>query len=139
MAVTNESAPSSIQADKTDDNHACCRYVSDHKPINCNAARQRYTSDYLDVQLANSGHTSCAGQYTSCPGSGVYAYSHFMQQGMADHRVWHSELCKADGTDRNASTDENGQARAGLGRIVALSYCSSTSCQSRLEKRCLFF
>ena len=100
-------APLSIQADKTDDNHACCRYVSDHKPINCNAARQRYTSDYLDVQLANNGHTSC--QYTSCPGGGVYAYSHFMQQGLADGRVWHSELCKADGTDRDASTDENGQ------------------------------
>ena len=33
-----------------------------------------------------------------------------MQQGMADHRIWHNELCKADGTDRDASVDENGQA-----------------------------
>ena len=31
-------------ADETDDNHACCRFVSDHKPINCNAARQVRTA-----------------------------------------------------------------------------------------------
>ena len=32
---------------------ACCRMTTNHVPINCNAARQRYTMDYIDVHLAN--------------------------------------------------------------------------------------
>ena len=71
---------------------ACCRMQTNHVPINCNAARQRYTMDYIDVHLANQ-----------------YAYSHFTQQGQAGGRIWHSELCMPDGSDRDASTDENGQ------------------------------
>jgi hypothetical protein len=32
-----------------DDRQACCRYVSDHTAIDCNAARMRYTKDYLSI------------------------------------------------------------------------------------------
>ena len=46
-------------ADTTDDNHACCRFTSDHVPINCNAARQRYVADYPDVQISNQYSYRC--------------------------------------------------------------------------------
>ena len=68
---------------------ACCRYTSTHNPINCNAARVKYVSDYVDVHL-----------------SGDYAYSQYTQTGRAEGRIWHSELCNEDGSDVDHDFDD---------------------------------
>ena len=93
------------------DRQACCRYVSDHQPINCNAARMRYTQDYLMItQCGGSqeemGGGSCGGDVTSWhnnDGLGSQGYSgawtHFTATGEAAGYIWHSELCNPDGTD----------------------------------------
>ena len=94
-----------------DDRQACCRYVSDHRPINCNAARMRYTTDYLSItqcggSVEEMGGGSCGGQVTSWHnndglGSQGYAasWNHYMETGQASGYIWHSELCNPDGTD----------------------------------------
>ena len=77
----------------------CCRYVSDHKPINCNAARTRYTKDYLSITQC----TTVGQRYCSYGGKGNQGYSsaltHFEQIGEKAGYMWHSELCEADGRD----------------------------------------
>ena len=103
-----------VQDDKGfehDDRQACCRYVSDHRPINCNAARMRYTSDYISItqcggSVEEMGGGSCGGQVTSWHnndglGSQGYAasWNHYMETGQASGYIWHSELCNPDGTD----------------------------------------
>jgi hypothetical protein len=73
---------------------ACCRYRSTHQPINCNAARKKYTQDYVDVNAANAN-----------------AYSSYMSVGRPQGRIWHSELCNLDGSDVDHDfDDETGQA-----------------------------
>ena len=56
---------------KDNGDRACCRYKSDHRPINCNAARKRYSLDYPDVTISNQ-----------------YAYSAYMQKGRREGRIW---------------------------------------------------
>ena len=77
----------------------CCRYVSDHKPINCNAARVRYTSDYLSITQC----TTVGQKYCRYDGQGNQGYSsaltHFEQTGEKSGYMWHSELCNLDGSD----------------------------------------
>ena len=110
----SESGQHGVQDDKGfehDDRQACCRYVSDHRPINCNAARMRYTHDYLLItQCGGSqeemGGGSCGGEVTSFhnnDGLGSQGYSgawtHFTATGEASGYIWHSEMCTAQGTD----------------------------------------
>ena len=91
-----------------DNRMACCRYVSDHRAINCNAARMRYTQDYLAITQCgydnmiwdNQGDS---GQWCNQDGLGNQgydaAYAHFTQTGEASGYIWHSELCNPDGSD----------------------------------------
>jgi hypothetical protein len=104
-----------------DARRSCCRYTSDHNPINCDAARKRYTKDYLVINecatdncegrdgngcganycsMATTGpgmsHTGAAGG--GAAGTSV-AYNHFRSTGEAAGYIWHSELCNADGSD----------------------------------------
>ena len=91
-----------------DDRQACCRYVSDHRPINCNAARMRYTQDYLSITQCGYDNMiwdnqGGAGQWCNQDGLGSQgydaAYAHFTRQGQSSGYIWHSELCNLDGSD----------------------------------------
>ena len=66
--------------DTSNDDRACCRYVSDHAPVNCPAARTRYTNDYVDISIANTP-----------------PWTHYQTVGRSEGRIWHSELCDPDG------------------------------------------
>jgi hypothetical protein len=68
---------------------ACCRYESDHRAINCHAARTRYLHDYMNGGAVNYQDTS----------GDEYAYSQYTQTGQAQGYIWHSELCNEDGSD----------------------------------------
>ena len=68
---------------------ACCRYESNHQPINCHAARTRYLHDYAGGGAVNYQATS----------GDEYAFSQYTQTGAAQGYIWHSELCNADGSD----------------------------------------
>jgi hypothetical protein len=81
-----------------DDRQACCRYTSTHIPIDCNAARNRYTLDYLSNTQCGF-HGSCGtatGGWANNDGMGSQgrsaAFNHFNQQGKASGYIWHSEL-----------------------------------------------
>ena len=70
-------------------NQVYCRYVSDHVDYNCPAAASRYLTDYPDLS-----------QYAT-----LDAYSHYLapQGGKSEGRIWHSELCSADGTNKGTA------------------------------------
>jgi len=55
-----------------------CRYVNRHEFKDCNNAAQRYLHDYPDV--AQSPYAP---------------FTHFMEHGKYEDRIWHSELCVA--------------------------------------------
>ena len=40
-----------------DGRQMCCRYSSDHQAVNCNAARMRYTDDYLSITQCAAGNS----------------------------------------------------------------------------------
>ena len=65
---------------------ACCRYETNHQPINCNAARVRYLHDYMGNAAADD---ATAGSQTS---GDEYAYSQYTQTGRPAGYIWHSEL-----------------------------------------------
>ena len=91
----------------------CCRYTSDHQPINCNAARMRYTQDYLTITQCEAGNTAESqytdGTYCNYDGLGSQGYdaafNHFHSTGQMAGYIWHSELCNLDGTDVVLSQD----------------------------------
>jgi hypothetical protein len=72
---------------------ACCRYETDHRPINCNAARIQYMHDYMGAAASDD---ATDGALTS---GDEYAYSQYSQTGRAAGYIWHSELCNDDGSD----------------------------------------
>ena len=63
-----------------------CRYVSNHVDIHCPAAAARYLRDYPDLQ-----------QYPE-----LDAFDHYnaVEGGKSEGRIWHTELCEADGTNK---------------------------------------
>ena len=65
-----------------------CRYVSNHVDINCPAAAARYLRDYPDLA-----------QYPT-----LDAFSHYNgnEGGKSEGRIWHSELCNLDGTNKGS-------------------------------------
>ena len=65
-----------------------CRYVSNHVDIHCNAAAARYLRDYPDLQ-----------QYPE-----LDAFDHYnaREGGKSEGRIWHSELCNSDGTNKGS-------------------------------------
>ena len=88
-----------------DDRQACCRYTSTHNPINCNAARNKYTEDYLSITQCGY-HGSCGREVNGWAnndglGSQGYdaAWAHYSQTGKSAGYIWHSDLCNPDGTD----------------------------------------
>ena len=56
-----------------------CRYVSDHKPIDCGSAASRYRNDYPEA-VADSPD----------------AWDAYQHKGKWEDKIWHSELCQAD-------------------------------------------
>ena len=83
-----------------DNEVACCRYTTNGgRRINCNAARQRYQEDYLQIAACHhsGGRTAADGSY--CNYDNQYAYTHFLQNGQDGGYIWHDELCNPDGTD----------------------------------------
>jgi hypothetical protein len=57
-----------------------CRYVSDHKPVNCKDAADRYEQDYPDVMEQSEA-------------SKLTPVEHFKQFGREEGRIWHGEIC----------------------------------------------
>ena len=80
---------------------ACCRYVNNHNDINCNAARVRYTADYMGA-AASVGNQN----YNAATSGDEYAFSQYQQTGKASGYIWHSELCNDDRTDVDHDFDD---------------------------------
>jgi hypothetical protein len=62
----SETGTHGIDTDKGyehDGRKMCCRYNSDHTAVNCNAARMRYTTEYLSITQCAAGNTA-ESQYT---------------------------------------------------------------------------
>lgn len=64
-------------------NDVYCRYVSDHKGVNCKAAADRYWADY-----GTGGCHDVQGNLGDCD-----AWAHFQETGKFMGRIWHSEIC----------------------------------------------
>ena len=79
---------------------ACCRYETDHRPINCNAARVQYMHDYMGAAASDD---ATDGATTS---GDEYAFSQFTQTGQAAGYIWHSELCNDNGSDIDHDFDD---------------------------------
>ena len=73
--------------------HVYCRYVSQHKPLNCPAASARYWADYRDVASYDGGYEQSLG---------YDGFDHYMHYGRGEGRTWHSELCEEDGTNKES-------------------------------------
>ena len=80
---------------------ACCRYETDHRAINCNAARMRYIHDYLGAAASVSNQN-----YNAATSGDEYAYSQYVQTGQHSGYIWHSELCNEDGSDVDHDFDD---------------------------------
>ena len=74
-----------------------CRFVSQHKAINCDSASARYRADY--------GVESCEGAGAVSPDKNCAPFQHFNERGKALGRIWHSELCEEDCTYTRAAFD----------------------------------
>lgn len=95
-----------------------CRWVEVNTPKFCPAAQRAYWNDHEDVRV-NTLQTfsvaelcTCCDDCTCCsPGcetAGTCGYGnstqnggfrHFSEYGLREGRIWHSEMCNADGTD----------------------------------------
>ena len=82
--------------------HVYCRFVSQHHDYNCQAASARYYHDYRDV--AGDDRAGACGHATGEGGgaAGCDAFDHFTRYGKHEGRIWHSELCNDDGTNKNS-------------------------------------
>ena len=78
-------------ADPLGHEHVYCRYLSHHVHLDCPAAQARYWQDYRDVAAYDGGYESTVG---------MEAWDHYQQYGQNEGRIWHSELCEADGTNK---------------------------------------
>ena len=78
-------------ADPLGHEHVYCRYLSHHVHLDCPAAQARYWQDYRDVAAYDGGYENSVG---------FEAWDHYQQYGMNEGRIWHSELCEADGTNK---------------------------------------
>ena len=83
-------------ADPDEHNEVRCRYESSHQPIDCPAAQSRYWQDYNDVAAADVAAADIAGSI------GMEAWDHFNSYGKHEGRIWHSELCNPDGTNKRS-------------------------------------
>jgi hypothetical protein len=61
-------------------NDVFCRIVSDHKPMNCKDASDRYEQDYPEIMSQREA-------------SKLSPFAHFNQFGKMEGRIWHAELC----------------------------------------------
>ena len=58
-----------------------CRYVSDHKPIDCGSAAGRYRNDYPEAVISSDSPD---------------AWDSYQHKGKWEGKIWHSELYQAD-------------------------------------------
>eukprot|EP01051_Picozoa_sp_SAG22_P009515 SAG22_NODE_798_length_7130_cov_4.576732_7_plen_272_part_00 len=80
--------------------HVYCRFTSTHTDLNCPAASARYWHDYRDVSADDRAGACGHGSGESI--HGCDAFDHFTHYGKSEGRVWHSELCNKDGTNKNS-------------------------------------
>jgi hypothetical protein len=78
-------------ADPLGHEHVYCRYLSHHQHLDCPAAQARYWQDYRDVAAYDGGYESSVG---------MEAWDHYERYGENEGRIWHSELCEPDGTNK---------------------------------------
>ena len=57
-----------------------CRMVSDHKPVNCRDAADRYEQDYPEIMQQSEA-------------ARMTPVNHFKTFGREEGRIWHSEIC----------------------------------------------
>ena len=74
--------------DSTGHNDIYCRYVSDHQPINCKSAADRYWADYADVAQVN-----------------FPAWEHFQQSGKWQGKIWYAHKQSVIACDVRACSD----------------------------------